>query len=247
MTLEQDVAWLLREKYNGEKTKGFFADCERLQNGEPVAYVIGHQPFLDVQIDLDSKPLIPRPETEWWTKLAIEHITKNGTPRVLDLCAGSGAIGVATLKAVPTAQIDFAEMDVTHHGTIVNNICDNGTDYTRTRVFGGDLFSEIPTGTTYDFILSNPPYIDPALNRAEASVKIFEPHLALYGGVHGMEIIEQILKDALAYLAEAGELWIEHEPEQAERINSLARELGYRTCETMRDQFGVLRVSRILV
>ncbi len=237
---------LLKEKYNGKKTEDFLVDCKRLESGEPVAYVIGWQPFMDVRIGLDSKPLIPRPETEWWTKLAIEEIKKRPEPRVLDLCAGSGAIGVAVSKEVPMARVDFAEKDVTHHGTIVDNICDNSTDYTRTRVFGGDLFAEIPTGTTYDFILTNPPYIDPALDRTESSVKKFEPHVALYGGVGGIEIIERILRNTRKYLAENGELWIEHEPEQTERINSLARELGYQTCETLVDQFGVLRVSRIL-
>lgn len=245
--MTRDEEWLLREKYHGEQTEGFHADCGRLASGEPVAYVIGWQPFLDTKIDLDSKPLIPRPETEWWTKRAIERIRARHEPRILDLCAGSGAIGVAVLKAIPPVRVDFAEIEKSHHGTIIDNICDNDTDYTRTRVFGGDLFAEIPNGTTYDFILTNPPYIDPELDRAERNVKEFEPHRALYGGAAGLEIIERIVRDAHKYLTPKGELWIEHEPEQSERIKSLARDLGYRTCETYQDQFGVLRLSILAI
>ena len=105
--MSQDIEWLLEEKYSGEKNDAFFADCKRLALGEPLGFLIGHVPFLDTTIYLDSKPLIPRPETEYWTEAVIADIKTNypardleNTPgaeqlRVLDLCAGSGCIGVA--------------------------------------------------------------------------------------------------------------------------------------------------------
>jgi release factor glutamine methyltransferase len=244
MSLKQDTAWLLREKYAGEKSEGFFADSERLNSGEPLAYVIGWQPFLDTRIYLDSKPLIPRPETEYWTKKAIERIAETKpNARVLDLCAGSGAIGVAVAKALPTARVDFAEIDAGHHSTISKNIAENGIDTERTNIFIGDVCASVPHDTKYDYILSNPPYIDRALDRTEKSVKEHEPFLALYGGTDGFETIKRILRDAGEYFTPTSELWIEHEPEQSDAIASLARDLGYRTCETMRDQFDVLRYS----
>jgi release factor glutamine methyltransferase len=114
-------------------------------------------------------------------------------------------------------------------------------------VFGGDLFEHIPKGTRYNFILSNPPYIDPEVDRAEASVKNFEPHLALYGGVGGMEIIARIIHDASDYLLPHGQLWIEHEPEQTEAIATRVKNLyGERaSLGTNQDQYGVERVSVI--
>ena len=76
MTSEEQ--WLLREKYQGEKTEAFFADCDRLLAGEPLAYLIGHIPFLHCLISLDSHPLIPRTETEFWTEKATKHIQERG-------------------------------------------------------------------------------------------------------------------------------------------------------------------------
>jgi len=276
--MNKEQEWLLKEKYGGEKYapvfndieeiknkypwgEGFFADCARLEAGEPLAYIIGNIPFLDVTISLGSKPLIPRPETEYWVEKAIEAITLRNAEegrravsiqgaeafidvpfRILDLCAGSGAIGVAVGKALPMARVDFAEIDASHHSTIVDNICDNGLDYTNTRVFAGDLFAEIPSGTKYDAILSNPPYIDPMVNRAEQSVTSFEPHLALYGGIQGMEIITRLIHTAPNYLAPRGTLWIEHEPEQTAQIGELGAMAGF-TTTTHIDQFGIERFS----
>ena len=242
MNVIQEEAWLLRDKYAGVRSPAYDFDLERLRRGEPLAYIIGWTPFLDTKIYLDSYPLIPRPETEYWTALAIAEIKKHSNPLILDLCAGSGAIGVAVLEAVPMAQVDFCEIDLRLHATIVKNICDNGIDYARTRIFHGDLFEKIPTGTQYDFILSNPPYIDPALDRAETSVKKYEPHLALYGGVAGMEIIKRIITEAPQYLAPNGALWIEHEPEQVPALTALAQS-HFANVTTLNDQFGVPRFS----
>ena len=72
--MNPEVDWLLNEKYHGEKTSAFFTDCVRLETGEPLAYVIGHIPFLDCTIYLDSRPLIPRVETEFWVEKLITTI-----------------------------------------------------------------------------------------------------------------------------------------------------------------------------
>jgi release factor glutamine methyltransferase len=200
-------------------------------------------------------PLIPRPETEYWVEKAIAHISKS-FPRVtlgqkldvLDLCAGSGCIGVAIAKAFPTAHVDFAEIDTSHHPTIKKNLRENCAPITcdRCAVFSGDLFAEIPTDTKYDFIVSNPPYIDPALDRTEPSVKNYEPHQALYGGNKGLALIERIIATAPTYIKPGGELWLEHEPEQTLSIASLATEAGF-SCHTQQDQYNVERYSRLVV
>ena len=240
--MTNDEAWLLKEKYNGIETTAFASDKARLANGEPLAYVIGHIPFLDAIINLDSHPLIPRPETEYWTERAIEAIRtqKRAAPRILDLCAGSGAIGVAVLKAIPSSHVTFAEIDRAHLPTIAKNLDANGISCTRYQIFQSDLFSKC-TGT-FDFILCNPPYIDPALNRTEASVTAYEPHRALYGGEAGIELIENIIQAAAPHLSPHGELWIEHEPEQSKRMQMLAHECGF-DITTEKDQYGIERFS----
>ena len=245
--MNADESWLLKEKYHGEKTEGFFTDSDRLRNGEPLAYVIGHIPFLSTIISLDSHPLIPRPETEFWVEKAISEIhtdvrLRKSNIHVLDLCAGSGCIGVAILKAIPDAQVDFVELDATHHSTIRKNIEINHIDGSRTQIFGGDLYENI-TGE-YDYILTNPPYIDPEVDRTEPSVKNYEPHLALYGGTHGLELISRIITEGSNYLTENGTLYIEHEPEQSTAILELGESHGFAVI-TEKDQYDRERYSML--
>lgn len=242
--MDQESRWLLADKYNGVESDEFRKDLIRLQNGEPLAYIIGWTPFLGAKIWLDTGPLIPRPETGYWVEKAISEINKlpGVRPRVvkiLDLCAGSGCVGVAVLKHVPESIVHFLEIVDDHHQTIRKNIRENNIDVERTKQIGGDLFEHVTE--KYDFILANPPYIDPKLSeRVETSVTLHEPSLALYGGAGGMEIIEQIIRKAPNHLSPDGVLYIEHEPEQELAIKHLSP-----YAETFKDQYGVVRFSRI--
>lgn len=306
--MNRDEEWVLKEKYGGEKSAGFFTDCERLTAGEPLGFVIGFVPFLDCKIWLDSHPLIPRPETEYWVEHAIKTInvqnsakilqSTEGSPReipratlgdttgckvlprvalgrtlanqeiayhshkeamspdtehidraqseikVLDLCAGSGAIGVAVAKAIADAHVTFSEIDDAHRPTIFKNLEENSIPCTRYQVFTSDLFSNISGRFTY--ILSNPPYIDPALNRTEPSVKDHEPHQALYGGDSGLELITSIIATSPKHLTPGGQLWLEHEPEQTKAIRRLGAAHGFKTT-THTDQYGVERYSILVL
>ncbi len=251
---DREIEWLLKEKYGGEKSEAFFADCKRLALGEPLAYLIGWAPFLDCKIRLGSRPLVPRPETEYWTAEAIKTMRENTTLalgfseprplRVLDLCAGSGCIGIAVAKAVPTAQVDFAELDEHHLPTIKINITGNDVDSARTKVIHSNLFSALPE--RYDYILSNPPYIDETLDRTDESVKKFEPYVALFGGEAGMDVITEIIEQAPQHLSPGGQLWLEHEPEQTGLIHTLGTTHGF-SVSVHKDQYGVERYSILVL
>ncbi|MEK7147665.1 MAG: HemK family protein methyltransferase [Patescibacteria group bacterium] len=207
---------------------------------EPEAYAIGSIPFIHTQIYLDSHPLIPRTETEYWVNEVIKEINDKNIlhPRILDLCAGSGCIGIAIMKELEDATVDFVEIEEKHHDTIRKNILENKLDNSKARIFGGSLFEKI--SDKYDFILSNPPYINPALKyRVEESVIDHEPEQALFGGKDGLEIIKEILSKAEFYLKPDGSLYIEHEPEQAEIISESPMYLN-----SFKDQFGVTRFSQ---
>ncbi len=244
----QEIEWLLHEKYQGVKSDVFHADCARLAAGEPLAYLIGHVPFLDCTINLNSHPLIPRVETEFWVEQAIATIISSAanlrgrTPLILDLCAGSGAIGIAVAKVIPGASVTFAEIDPAHLPTIEKNVELNLPINGNTLVIESDLFSQIPAGQTFDYILTNPPYIDAAANTVAVDVATHEPHLALFGGALGMDIIARIIADAPNYLTPTGQLWIEHEPAQVAAIATLATEHSF-VCVTHEDQYGVARFS----
>lgn len=239
--MEQEIEWLLRDKYTGQKTSEFYSDIERLKQGEPLAFVIGWIPFLSAKIYLDSKPLIPRTETEYWVGEVIKKVKNNNIPqpKVLDLCAGSGCIGIAVLKEIPHSRVDFAEIDDSHHATIIRNIKENYINKTRCAIFGGNLFENIIN--TYDLILTNPPYIDPEKSeRIQKSALHYEPSQALFGGKNGMELIEMIIQLGPKYLNTGGVLYIEHEPEQVAHILTLAPHAQFH-----KDQFGTIRYCQI--
>lgn len=265
MPMSQEIEWLLKEKYGVEKNApafnesldeikskypwgdAFSADFARLEAGEPLAYVIGSIPFLGCTISLESHPLIPRVETEYWVEGAIEVIrgaAGGRAPRILDLCAGSGCIGVAVAKALPDAYVDFAEIDLSHIPTIEKNLAQNGIAPDRTTIYRTDLFQDMTE--VYDFILTNPPYIDPALNRTDESVVTYEPARALFGGEDGMEIIERIIHAAPSHLDRGGQLWIEHEPEQVAAIATLAAQNGF-SVSTHLDQYQTPRFSILVL
>jgi release factor glutamine methyltransferase len=241
----EDLRALIRDKYYGvlpsdatEKTE-YEHDVQRLTAGEPLAYVIGWIPFLGLTISLESRPLIPRPETEWWTEMLIAHLqTTYGDEsfELLDLCAGSGAIGCAVLAAFPNAFVSFGEIDAAHRATIEQNLAQNNLDGERAVVEIGDLFDPFED-EQFDIIVSNPPYI-PEARTLENSVTAHEPSLALFSGEDGLTLIRRIIADAPMYLLPEGELWIECDSEHTEEARLIAERAGYTEPTVRTDQYG---------
>lgn len=265
--MTRDEQWLLEEKYGGTANAQYEKDKKRLARGEPLAYVIGYQPFLGLKIFLDSKPLIPRPETEWWTEKLLEDAMKcepagrkmevrlgqaarsdsifrpvgEHPLRVLDLCAGSGAIGCAALARLPNAQVHFGEIDPAHETTILKNIRENNLDESRSSVRIGDLFAPFE-GLAFDIIAANPPYV-PAERALPENVARHEPERALRAGTDGLGVIRRIALELDAYLAAHGAAWIECDSAHAQAAQELFVAQGFRV-EMRNDQYGR---SRILV
>ncbi len=207
---KEELAHLVRDKYDGHTDTDLTKDIERLEAGEPLAYVIGWIPFLGLRIELDSHPLIPRPETEWWTELLIEHLRArfwNIPFRFLDVCAGSGAVGLAVLKSCPQAHVSFGELSPEHAQLIEHNLTINGLDAARAVVRAGDLFSPF-LHESFDVIAANPPYI-PSGRKIDASVSDFEPRDALYSGEDGLDLIRRIATHTPCHVLTGGELWME--------------------------------------
>lgn len=232
----KDVEALVREKYNGNRNaEGVAKDISRLAAGEPLAYVIGHIPFLGLSLELFSRPLIPRPETEWWTELLAEHIGQRPL-RVLDLCAGSGAIGLALLKLCPHVHVCFGERMEEHEAVIRRNLETNGLDASRADIRIGDLFTIFP-GESFDIIATNPPYI-PLSRDLPQSVTHYEPSEALYAGTDGLSVIRRICAEAGTHLTEHGEVWMECDIENIEAASALAIEGGASYTKIRTDQYG---------
>jgi len=226
---------------------------------KPFAYIIGDQPFLGLKIFLDSHPLIPRTETEWWTerllseaaekfsavrlgraaRSAAENSFADERPKFLDLCAGSGAIGCAALAKLPDAHVYFGEIDPAHEATILKNIRENHLDETRTDIRIGDLFE--PFGDMkFDVIAVNPPYI-PNKRELPTSVTDYEPALALRSGTDGLDLIRRIATTARRRLAVNGVLWCECDSPAAGTARALFEAQGL-SAEILNDQYGAPRV-----
>lgn len=258
----KDEQWLLDEKYASVPTAEYEADKKRLASGEPLAYVIGWQPFLGLKIFLDSRPLIPRPETEHWVEhllasrkatelfsvvglgLAARSATENNSValrplRFLDLCAGSGAIGCAVLAQIPDAHVSFGEIDPAHETTILKNIHENRLDENRADIRIGDLFEPFAC-EQFDLVLVNPPYI-PADRKLDSSVAGHEPALALFSGTDGLDLIRRIAAELRAHLAPGGQAWVEVDSAHAAAACALFTAQGL-LAEIRTDQYGRPRV-----
>jgi release factor glutamine methyltransferase len=237
--MTRDEKWLLDEKYGGEPTAEYELDRARLAKGEPLGYVIGYQPFLGLKIYLDSKPLIPRAETEWWTDQLLKSWTSDVQLSFLDLCAGSGAIGCAALSRLPNAQVYFGEIDPTHEETILKNIRENKLDESRAHIGIGNLFEPFAR-TTFDLIASNPPYV-PTGRILPESVADFEPAGALFAGSDGLDVIRRIAEDLPNHLSPQGIAWIECDSAHADAARELFTAQGF-TAKIRTDQFAVPRM-----
>lgn len=255
--IEKEVEWLLREKYDGQKSDGFEKDVKRLNSGEPLAYIIGNIPFLNCTIDLSSNPLIPRPETEFWVEKAIKDCLEIQSPGslsstkmsrsnldILDVFSGSGCIGVGILKKVPTVYVDFAEVVGSHVEQIKKNIDLNirEEDNPRAQVFQSYIFSEVPK-KKYNYIFANPPYIsDKKIDTVQESVWDWEPHDALIADKDGLFFIQKLIDEAPEYLKKGGTMFIEFDPWQKNLIESLLEKRPEYSSSFWKDQYDKWRV-----
>lgn len=239
-----DDELLIRDKYDGDRTRDLSEDRARLSRGEPLAYVIGWVPFLDLRIGLASRPLIPRPETEYWTKELIEHLKVRFGEEpftFLDLCAGSGAIGLAVLARLPNARVSFGERFPEHVRQIRENLETNHLDAGRADLREGDLFSAF-AGERFDCIATNPPYV-PQRRALSASVTAYEPAEALYAGEDGLALIRRIAQKAREHLRPGGELWMECDIENVEEARTLLLAGGAQDARIRTDVYSRPRVA----
>lgn len=235
----EDVRALIRDKYAGDENANIQADLARLSTGEPLAYVIGWIPFHGLRIDLGSRPLIPRPETEYWVDVMLGQMKKRFGRKpfaFLDLCAGSGAIGLAVLKTFPHARVSFGELELPHTELIAHNIAINKLDASRATIRRGNLFTPF-FDEQFDVIATNPPYI-PAGRKLDESVSGYEPPVALFAGTQGLDLIERVAKETVRHVHPGGELWMECDVDNIETARSLVLGGGANRADIRTDQYG---------
>lgn len=245
--MDKNVQWILNDKYGGIGTEEFERDILRIQRGEPVDYVIGWVPFLGCLIDLSLRPFIPRTETEYWVKCAMDEIKamRGEIPaRILDIFSGSGAIGVALLKHLPNVRVDLAEKDTRCIRQIQKNIELNGIDMSRVTIIQSDCFENVHG--EYDMMFANPPYVPFSRKDVIArSVREYELVDAVFGGEDGLIYIRKFLAGAKQYLTPQGVIWMEFDAPEKDKICDLISDCGYASSEFFPDQFGMWRFVKI--
>jgi len=204
--------------------------------GEPVAYIIGKKAFYGLTLDVGPGVLVPQPDTEVLVDKALDFMRKSGTAtRVLDLCAGSGAIGLAIAVNNPDSRVTAIEIDDKALGFCSKNI-QNLNMNDRIACLKGDLFQPLEAGQKFDVIVSNPPYIkDGDRDGLPAEVRA-EPGRALFAGTDGMDIIRRIADEAGAFLNPGGLLCVEiGYADQVVSLIGLLRARGFDKCGQVDD------------
>ena len=216
----------------------------RSLEGEPTAYIIEKWDFYDLTLTVTPAVLIPRDDTTAVTDLALHRVklSKEANPRVLDLCAGSGCIGLAIASRVRDARVTCGELSEEAIRVLRRNIQDLGLSG---RVMPLTLDAKKPAGAflgKFDLIVSNPPYVTTAEMAAlPESVARYEPAMALHGGTDGLDFYRAIVHNYLPALRPGGHLCLEFGRGQENAVCRILGNAGLRIEEIREDGAGIPR------
>ena len=215
--------------------------AKRRGQGEPLQHLLGTVEFCDLEFAVDSRALIPRPETEELVHLLLGRAWPDRV-RILDLGCGSGVIGVSLAHhlAAKSPAVTLADISPEALALSRENADRLLPDPSRVHLVESDLFSAL-NGETYDLIVANLPYIPQSAETLLAREVQRDPALALYGGEQGTEIMERFLSEARAHLAPGGLVAMEFGIDQAPILRQQAEASGLNPIETRKDLDGIER------
>lgn len=211
---------------------------QRIQ-GRPVSYIIGHQGFWSLSLDVNESTLIPRPETELLVELVLD-LPLPTESRCLDLGTGTGAIALAIASERKTWQVMGCDRIPEAVQLAAQNQQKNQVE--NARFLLSHWFCEM-AGESFDVIVTNPPYVETDSEYLTQGDLRYEPVSALTSGSDGLDDIRQIIPQARQHLSADGWLLIEHGFLQAEAIRQLFAEAGYQQIQTCKDYAGHDRVT----
>lgn len=215
---------------------------EQVSNGIPIAYVVSKALFMGLNFYINNNVLIPRQETEQLVEEAIYYIKRSRVKSVLDMCTGSGCILISIAYFTNIigigADISHNAIKVANKNANINNL------QSRLTFIQGDLFENIKTKS--DIIICNPPYIPTKhINFLEDSVKCYEPHISLDGGLDGLLFYNKIAEQASNYLFLNGIIFLEIGYNQANEVKRIFYEKGYASVIIKKDYAGHDRIAII--
>ena len=216
---------------------------QRYLEGEPMPYILGEWDFYDMTLTVNPSVLIPRDDTMVVTELAIKKaLFLEQNPRILDLCTGSGCIGLAIARRVKDARVTLADVSQAALRVARRNIQSQRLSAHVTCV-NVDVRKPAPDYLgTFDLIVSNPPYVTTAeCETLDPSVRDFEPRLALDGGEDGLDFYRAIIKNYTPVLMPGGYLCFEFGMGQEDAVCRLLKRGGYEIIELRKDTVEITR------
>ena len=232
------------EKYADTSVIVALEKClERMEKGEPLAYILGEWEFYGLKLYVTPDVLIPRDDTCALAETAIRQaLFLDPNPRILDLCTGSGCIGIALASRVKDAKITLADLSREALAVAKKNVQLHHMTG-RVSCVQVDAMGEPPAFLgQFDMIVSNPPYIDAKdMQTLEVSVKDFEPHMALYGGEDGLDFYRAITKNYRRNLKPGGYLCYEFGEDQGDAICEILAGSGFAVRQRVKDFCGTER------
>ena len=212
--------------------------AEKRMNRIPLQYLIGEAPFYRRLYKVDPRVLIPRPETELLCEWALDILKDFRYPRVLDLCCGSGCIGLTIKAERPDAVVTLSDISSDALNVSAVNAVRLSLDVS---ICQSDLFSAF-NGSCFDLIISNPPYIPSDDCRRLQPEVMNEPRLALDGGPDGCDLYRRIISSAGSVLSSGGKLLMELGINESVPISLLLSEYGFTGIEVRKDYAGIDRM-----
>lgn len=219
-----------------------FELAERRASGEPVAYIIGRKSFCGLDIAVDRRALVPRPESE---ELVVACVNDWGgqAPAIAEIGTGSGAIACALAHLIPKAHITASDVNVEALELASHNVNELGFSEQVTLVLS-DVFAEFPEDARFDVIIANLPYVGTSnLDQLQTGVRDHEPSQALFGGSDGLDVYRSLLKAAPERLRAGGAMYLECAPSNADSLRALVEKAftDART-EIKKDAAGLERI-----
>ena len=212
--------------------------------GEPIQYVLGRWAFRTLDLAVDRRVLIPRPETEAIVDIARGELDRYGKdyPLVVDLGTGSGAIALALAVECPKLNVIATDVSGSALAVARSNLAGAGRAAARVRLAEGSWFEALPGELegNVDLIVSNPPYVS-SCEMLPSSVRDWEPFEALVAGPTGLECVEHIFTEALTWLSRDGAVIVEMASAQTLSAVELSRRVGYRDARVECDLSGTSR------
>ncbi len=229
---QEIIANLDKEVKEEQRVRYYLALIEIIQ-GMPIQYITNKQEFMKLDFYVDENVLIPQPDTEILVEKAIEEAKKIENVEILDMCTGSGCIGISIAKNIENAKVTLVDISKNAIEIAKKNALRNKVESQLTFI-QSNMFEKVEK--KFDIIVSNPPYIKtdviPKLDKQVQN----EPHIALDGGKDGLKFYKIIIEKAKKYLKENGKLILEIGYDQKEEVENLIKQSGqYKKIEVIKD------------